>query len=300
MRDILDILAFCTGNHISYVQEGHHHCHQGWVQLHCPWCSGEWTLGFNLEYGNFNCWRCGKKDVWDTIGRLLHTTNRSLVARMVHQFSRGGLPEPLKPKMKRRKRTLAPPLGLGGLGPQHRKYLLGRGYNPDTLEKDWELGGTAHLSKDWSWRVIIPIHNANGETIAYQGRAIKEGVRPKYKMTDDEDCLEDPKTILYGIDKAVGEAVLVVEGVTGVWRIGPGTVGTLGIDWKKAQANKLRGYKRRYILFDPEPKAQQRAEELANWLSYFPGITEIVDGFRTDPGEFSPRLARKVRCSLGL
>jgi hypothetical protein len=91
---------------------------------------------------------------------------------------------------------------------------------------------------------------------------------------------------------------VVVEGAADVWRLGPGAVATLGIDWKSPQAEELRLYPKRFIIYDPEPKAQAKAEELAKWLSSFKGHTEVVSGFKTDPGKFSDRLACKVMKEL--
>jgi hypothetical protein len=119
-------------------------------------------------------------------------------------------------------------------------------------------------------------------------------------MTPDESLPVDPRSLLYGINAVPGNAVVVVEGVTDVWRLGYGAVATLGMDWKVEQADQLRAFERRYILFDPGEKAQGRAEELAEWLSFFPGITEVVDGLRTDPGDFSDTKANRIMQTLGL
>lgn len=189
---------------------------------------------------------------------------------------------------------------MGPLAPQHIKYLRSRNFDPDKLTKLWDLTGTQHLSGEWSWRVIIPVKTASGQVIAYQGRSISPTAKPKYKMSRDEDILEEPQGLLYGLQWATGDDIIIVEGATGVWRLGPGTLATFGIDWKLPQANKLRKYKRRFILFDPEPQAQKRAQELAEWLSYFPGTTEILTGFDTDPGDFTEKQAEEIRQELKL
>jgi len=146
--------------------------------------------------------------------------------------------------------------------------------------------------------VVYPIRNEASEVVAYQGRAISEDTKPKYKMTTDEDCLEDPRTFLYGIDKVPGKTIVIVEGVTDVWALGPGAVGTFGIDWKTEQANKLRQFENRFIMFDPDRQAQRAAQRLAEWLSYYPGNTEIVHGLRTDPGSMSRQERKNIRRRL--
>jgi DNA primase len=181
----------------------------------------------------------------------------------------------------------------------HRWYLRGRGFDPKALEEEWGLLGTQHLSSRWNWRIVIPVQDARGRVVAYQGRTIREGVEPKYRMTDHADIPADPRSLIYGINKTREDGVIIVEGVTGVWRLGPGAVATFGIDWKREQANQLRHFERRFIIYDPEPKAQERALGLARWLGIFPGTTEVVEGFQTDPGDFTPELARKIRRRLG-
>jgi DNA primase len=182
--------------------------------------------------------------------------------------------------------------------PPHSQYLANRGFDATQLAEEWGVLGTNHLGGKWAWRIIIPIHNVRGEVVSYQGRAINETTKPKYRMLENENSLEDPRELVYGLHRVPKNAVVIVEGVTGVWRIGPGTVATFGIDWDRKQAALLRRFQHRFIIFDPEPKAQQRAEELAKVLSLFPGHTELVYGFRTDPGEFPAHTVARIRQNL--
>lgn len=296
---MLDFRRMAQKYHLAYLEEGHHHCHDGWVQVHCPFCAGGrsgWHLGFSLTQGSFNCWRCGGLRFWDVLPVLLRVNSRDL-KEIVDEFQTDKRPEP---KQITRQRTLSPPPDTGPLLGAHRRYLEGRRFDPDALVDTWGILGCGPLGGEWAWRVVMPIQDGDDRIVAYQGRIISEEVKPKYKMEDDEKCLVDPKTLLYGINKVEGNTVLVVEGVPGVWRIGPGTVATFGIDFHKAQANRLRRFKKRFILFDPEALAQKRARQLASHLALFEGETEILSGFQTDPGEFSDRRVQKVRKEIGL
>jgi hypothetical protein len=183
----------------------------------------------------------------------------------------------------------------------HRKYLRKRHYDPNELERKWGLQGTAHLSKDWNWRVVAPIKDAEGRVVAYTGRTLSKKLKPKWKTTSDEDMGCDPKKLIYGIDKVdTDRGVLIVEGPGDVWRMGYGAVALLGIDWKVDQACVLRSIKRRFIMFDPSPVAQKRAEELAYWLSPFPGETEIIYDLKSDPGALPQKEADNIMRTLGL
>jgi hypothetical protein len=115
---------------------------------------------------------------------------------------------------------------------------------------------------------------------------------------DEDLMLQDSRSLLYGIHKATTNRVVVVEGPADVWRIGPGAVATLGISWKVPQACILRQFRYRYILFDPETKAQSKARELADWLAGFSGHTEIIDGLETDPGAMPRKDIAIIRKTL--
>lgn len=297
---MLDIIRLCREKRIPFLESGHHHAHQGWVQLHCPFCTDGnhgWHLGFSLHRGNLNCWRCGSHSAWDWLNRVLRASDRSTVAQVMAEYDNGrrSLPD----KLKARKRSIQPPLNSGPMTEVHRRYLRSRGFIPEKLEREWGLMGTSHLSGEWNWRVVAPVHNGLGEIVAYTGRSIDPEVRPKYKTTDNEDMLVDPKSLVYGLHK-VRDSVLVVEGPADAWRMGPGAVSLLGIDWKLEQALQLKQFKRKFIAFDPEPEAQKRAEELAEWLGLYGGEVEIIDGLGSDPGDLPQGEADKLMKELGI
>lgn len=293
--------SFFKKNHIPIADSGHHHCHQGWIQTHCPFCTDGrhgWHLGFNIERAYFNCWRCGKHSNWDVLTALLHTDDRYAIwqaAQILHNYKIPySAPDPVV-----RKKHVRPPAGTGVMRKQHCLYLRDRGFDPHQLTQEWGLQGTTYTSGIWSWRIIIPIHNEAGHIVAYQGRAINETAKPKYRVTDDAKCTEDPRALLYGMHRIPKDSVVIVEGVADVWRLGPGAIATFGIDWRLEQANLLRQYNNRYILFDPDDKAQGQAERLARWLSYYPGKTEIISDLPTDPGDLSPPVASHLMHELG-
>lgn len=291
--------AFARDHSVPLIESGHHHTHQGWIQTHCPFCASGlhgWHLGFSLERGTFHCWRCGGHSVWDVLRAILRTSRKDLIAQALEKYGDGARVKPKAPKARRK--TLTPIPGVGPLKPQHERYLCQRKFDPAALVKEWGLMGTSHLSGAWNWRVVFPIHNREGHPVAFCGRAIQKEVKPKYKMMDDDDILMDPRALLYGIEK-VEKHVLVVEGPADAWRMGPGAVATLGIDWKLEQALLLRDVPNRFIMFDPEPQAQRRARQLAEWLGVFPGVTEVITDLTSDPGDLPQAEAMSIRKTLG-
>ncbi len=304
----LNIEKFCQAYNVDFVESGHHHCHQGWVQLHCPFCTNGthgFHLGFSLTKGNWNCWRCGGHSSWKVVAAILKTGRNDLIMRAFNECAdKGDLA--FRVQQAREARQLVVPPFLGPLTKRHKDYLRGRGYNATKLAEEWDLKGTRHLSGDWSRRVVAPIQDAKGRIVAYVGRTILKNHKPKYKVSDKDECLVDPKHLIYGIHKARPDGIVIVEGPADVWRLGPGSVALLGIDWKRDQASALRRFRKRFVLFDSRDKklgtvdrnAQKRAARLASYLSVYAGETEIVDGFETDPGDFTDRYAAKVMKEL--
>lgn len=294
---MFNFAALARDHGISVIDQGHKRCHTGWLQTHCPFCGqGDgYHLGFSLTRGNFNCWRCGSLRSIDVIQALVGGTKdhaRSLWSQYNDNLKKTEAPQKRKVISRPRKAKRPPQIGGVVSGSQHMAYLRKRGFTHIDVEL-WEMGATRHLSGQWNWRVVYPIKNMQGQTVAWQGRAIHAKNERKYHMTPDDECLEDPHGLVYGIHLAI-DYVIVVEGVTDVWKMGEGAVATLGQDWTDAQANKLRQFSKRYILFDPEKAAQKRAVRLAEWLSSFPGTTEVITGLAGDPGSLSRKEARQL------
>jgi hypothetical protein len=321
---MIDFAALCRRYNVPVIEDsGHHHATRGWVQTPCPFCdpnASGYHLGYSKDSGALHCWRCDKLDLWDTLAVFTGISDqeklKGIYAEYATERGNAGFQKELK---KVRQKMIQPPSGIcttlrwfygncedpdaknnSTISPYHVRYLGSRNFNHWQLVEEWGIGATAQLGGEWAWRVIIPIRSRDGQTIAYQGRAISPGVKPKYKATDRDLWLEPPEQVLYGIDKIKGDSVIVVEGCPGVWRFGPGAVATLGIGWHQEQADILRHFRNRFICFDPEEKAQRRAEELAEALSIYPGNTEVLSGFKTDPGEFTDEEAIKIKRELGV
>lgn len=296
---MIDFLSLCKGEKIPFMEEGDKHCHEGWIQVHCPFCGdteSDWHLGLNLSFGNTNCWRCGKHSVWEWLKIVLPYSYNQVWKK----YSADKILVKRKETIVRKKNVPPPPRCIS-LKKIHRDYLISRKFNPDKLIETWDLKATTSLSGSWSWRIIAPVRNANYETVAYTGRAISISNPPRWKTTNASEMGIDPHALVYGIEKtnpALG--ILIVEGPSDVWRMGPGAIGLCGTAWTENKAAILSAYQRRFIMFDPEPTAQKKAEELALWLSPFPGETEIITGISTDPGALSQKEANLIMKDLGL
>lgn len=294
-----DFARFASENRVAtFSGRGEsYHVRPGWIGARCPYC-GRNHLGFNVAKGYFRCWACGHVKLTETIA-LLANLDPSRARQMRDEYDQEFRLLPSK-KTAARPRSVPAPLEMGRLGRRHLAYLEEeRGIrHPRTLALEWDLHGTKGSSGDWSWRVVAPIKDAAGRTLAYVGRSVA-GTKPKYRVTDDADCAADPKSFLYGIEKATGDSAVVVEGPGDVWKCGAGFVATLGVDWHREQAEQLRRYERLFVMYDPEPGAQKKARELARWLSMF-RPTEVIGGLPSDPGALDEEKVAEIRKELGL
>ena len=192
------------------------------------------------------------------------------------------------------------PAGTGPLEDRHKKYLIGRGYDPEELEEIWDIRGTGPVGR-YKFRIIAPIY-LDGELVSYQGRDITDKSPLRYKACAQEDEVIDHKEIVYGLDLLEGDTAVIVEGLFDTWRMGPGALATFGTSFTLSQALLIsRSVKRAFLLYDSERAAQIEAEKMANMLVAFKVETEILimEKQGIDPGDLSPKEAREIMKELG-
>ena len=182
----------------------------------------------------------------------------------------------------------------GPLTRRGKDYLSRRGFDPEHLEHEWGLLETGPVSFldhiPYEHRVIIPI-KWDGEVVSFQARDITERSERKYLACPKRREKIHHKDILYGRQEVWqnSEVAIIVEGPTDVWRLGPLSVATLGIEFKMEQVMRLiHSHARRFIVvFDDEPQAQAQANQLVVKLRAMGKVAwlEMVEG---DPGGMKP------------
>lgn len=100
-------------------------------------------------------------------------------------------------------------IGYASSSRSMREFLLKKGFRPTELS---EAGSPDRFFK----RIIFPIRNRMGNTIAFTGRVIDPKLEPKYLNTPDTIIFHKGE-VLYNLDQARGaikqkNAVIVVEG----------------------------------------------------------------------------------------
>ena len=257
---------------------------RGWLQLTCPNCRRQWYLGYQTAYGYFHCWKCGRQDFHNTVKALgfTYADARGLDRR------RQRLPPDLKPTGR-----FIKPAGVEGLHPAHERYLKRRGFKPAEIVRLWGVGGIGPHAPRLRWRLYLPI-SYHGRTVSWTTRAIADNVKLRYISAGLEEEAVPHKNILYGSD-ACRHAVVVCEGPTDAWAIGPGAVATLGVSYSPAQVAEMARYPVRAICFDAEAGAQQRARRLMADLAVFPGTTSNIVLDAKDPATAPRRDIQLIR-----
>lgn len=273
---------------IHYIREGHHHSREGWLQLHCPYCArSNYHLGLNIQGNYFNCWRCGKLPLINTLLKISRQDFKTIKALV------SDLPTALPGKRIKRTGTLRIPSGILPLEdcPKHRRYLRRRGIDWEYLRDEWGVGGIGQHSK-YGWRLFIPI-TLDNEVVSFTTRAIVDGDLRYLSASEDEEAISH-KDILFGEDKCY-HSIAIVEGPFDAFRIGAGATAQLGLAWTPSQLTRMTRYQRRIVCFDAEEGAQKRAQRLCRLLAPFDGETFNVVLDSKDPGEAGKKEVKEIR-----
>lgn len=260
----------------DFIESGHHHCRPGWIQLkQCPWCrSDNYHLGINLDLKFASCWKCGGH----------HLAQVFIKLGIAYKQAQGyftSLDTSEAIKLDRTRGSLKEPPSRKSLLGAHRLYLRTRKFDPDKIQRIWKVQGIG-IAARLAWRIYIPII-LNNEVVSWTTRAIGDRVQQRYISASAEEESMDHKDLIYGRDYC-NHSIVIVEGPTDAWRVGPGAGALFGTAFTPAQVLELADIPYRYICFDSSSIAQARARELAGQLSVFPGETHVVELDAADPG----------------
>jgi len=286
----MDIIRLYQDYGVNYKTEGHKHCRPGWVNTECPFCTGNpgYHLGYNLKGNFFTCWRCGWHPVIPTIAKLIGTSVQE-AKRIVSSYGMY-IPKNEKIELIEQRNEHKLPSGAGPLSRQHKKYLEKRGFDPDKLEREWNLLGTGPVSKldnsDYKHRIIIP-YIWKRQQVSFQSRDITGKSPAKYKACPTNRELIHHKHILYGDERLWGMEGICVEGPIDVWKLGKKAFAVSGIKYTRYQLLEIsRRFKRVFVVFDNESQAISQAEKLAGDLRFL-GVETIRIQVDDDPGNMN-------------
>ena len=293
MKESFDAERFTRDHNITTADYSSKHFREGWINVDCPFCAGNpgQHLGYHIEECYWNCWRCGWHSEVEVVQTLLQITWQEALKIAKTYGSRPHYKE--SSYISNAPASLALPFTAGPLQKRHKRYLRERNFSPRDLKETWGLLGTGIFGA-YKFRIIAPIYH-KGHLVSYQGRDITDRAKLKYKACKAENELIPHKHLLYGLNHAQGHSIVVVEGITDVWRLGPGAVATFGIEWSTEQALLLKDYARVFIMYDfGEAQAIRQAKSLGYTLSGLGVQVELITspGHKGDPATLSNRRAQ--------
>lgn len=268
----------------------------GAVNICCPFCGDHSNHCSGIPAtGQVLCWRCGSH----TLQALLKAVGKQEPRYYLQKYgTRTAKHHRQAPEEKQVAGHCKLPAVEKELNPRAAAYLEARGFDPVWLQYVYDIRSTGPVGR-YKFRIVIPVYY-RGELVSFVCRDYtgRQEIRYMTATRDEEQVCH--KDILYNLDSSPDfpTAVLVVEGITDVWRIGQGCVATFGTTVTPAQVRLLAGLRKPvYILFDAEPEAQQKALQLQNQLLLLGAeayILELPAGV-ADPGELSTEQVEKIR-----
>ena len=287
----MNITQLLNDYNIQFFTEGYKFCRPGWINLDCPFCTGNPGphLGYNLNSDYFNCWRCGGKSIEYTLQSLLKV-NKQIVKEIIKQYQGVNYSQAPDPKIIIRKKAFKLPSNTDSLKISHKKYLEKRGFDSEKLEKQWNLLATGPISKldnvDFKHRLIIPIFWYDKQ-VSFQSRDITDKSKLKYITCSKERELIFHKNILFGDQIHWKETGICVEGLFDVFRFGVNSFATFGIKYTPAQLKLMaKSFKRIPVCFDDDSQATEQANKLVADLR-FRGVESWRIDIKGDPGAMS-------------
>jgi len=292
-----DVITYLEDRGIQFWTSGKN-VTSGWINISCPFpfCQEPSNhLGIS-PHRFFNCWVCGEKGPVTKLIQQLEGCSWTEANTIVSKFQDFTFKH-LKKETQHRTdpdRNILPKEANDDWPQLHLDYLKKRGFNPPSLINKYKLKACYTLGK-YKFRIIVPFFH-KGKIVNFTGLDVTNQAKEPYKHCLNEEAIIPAKSCLYNID-TVDRSVLIVEGVTDVWRIGDGCIASLGIEWTNAQIGLLieKSLERVFVMFDSEPKAVAKAHELGEHLSaIFPSV-EVIELSEGDPCDLDPGTVRKVR-----
>jgi len=289
---------FLSDHHIDYTTTGKH-ARAGWVQIKCPFCSGHsgWHGGFNVEGGFYNCWRCKYHWLPKVISTLLNIpTGQAKGVISKYSIKEGQRYRKGKRDQIRPNKLDSPPL-FPYITDVQRNYLEGRKFNADHLQRVWEIQSTTYTGF-YKHRIFIPI-NFEGSPVSFQ--CLSPYRNPPYLGCEEEKEIIPHKHLVYGFDYAVEKRrCVLVEGVTDVWRLGPGAVACFGTGWTREQVLLItNNFDKVIVLLDSEVPKKDKDRLAHNILAHGCWSVDVVQLVKGDPGDLSDAQAKEMMVDFG-
>jgi len=293
--EYFDIEKYLEARNIEFWTEGKN-VKRGWINIQCLWCSDESNhLGINLDSKGLNCWICPIKGTVLKLIMKIDKCSLKAAESIVNEFSdiQTSIDRSLSSTehlTQRETQIKLPSIAKNRLLSLHRTYLKKRGFNPEYIFNKYNLLCNGPIGQ-YRLRLIVPFY-LKKKLVTFSSMDVSRKARIKY--IHSKSGLLSPKETLYNIDNC-SDVVIVVEGLTDVWKIGDGSCAVMGIQWTVEQLRLLSSFKRVFVLFDSEYKAQESSKRLCSDLSCLVDHVERLELDKDDPGEMSESDIKHLR-----
>jgi DNA primase len=292
--EAFDIKEYLDSRGISYSESGKN-ISSNWIGTACIFCEDNSThLGIHIRTKNISCFRCGVKgSILKYIQEIDHVPMNKAY-QIIEQFQDQSYSYLDQIQRKTTDGEVTLPKGSSKNFPGiFTNYLSSRNFNPAEIIKKYDLY-CCHLIGDFKFRIIAPVIMQR-ELVSYTGRDITNKSNLRYKNYPIEQSKIPIKECLYNID-SVRDKVIIVEGITDVWRMGDECVATFGTQYTRSQIALLTGIKKAFVLYDADAATQ--AEKLANDLSVIISYVEVITLDSGDPADLLPIDAIRLKKSF--
>jgi len=288
----MDIINWLEKEDIEYWEEGKN-ISSGWIGIQCPFCDDSSNhLGISPDRLKFSCWKCGETGGLSKLIKELTRCGWRSAYRLAEEIGQDALGEGYESSSSlaastqdRPEQGILPSSSSSTFPKTHRRYLKRRRFSLKRIKKDYGI-----LAQ--KLRIVIPYY-LDGRIVTYTARDITDKADKKYLACPNRKAIIPIKSTFYNIDRATDKVVLV-EGVTDVWRIGKGSIAASGVIITNEQLLLLseRRIKKVFIVFDED--ASGKADRYANKLSAVTEV-EIIELEKGDPAEQSPEVVSQIR-----
>jgi len=133
----MKIIEILNSLNIQFVTEGHKHCRPGWVNMPCPFCTGNpgQHLGFDMENEFFRCWRCGWHPILETLHQLSGVPHYKIKI-LIREFG-GKTRRTHALRDQTKMKAFRFPSDTHRLSVLHKEYLIKRNFDPEYLNQEW-------------------------------------------------------------------------------------------------------------------------------------------------------------------
>lgn len=308
MYETFDIESYLDAREIEYWTSGKN-VTKGWINILCPFpdCLDPTNHCGISPTRFFSCWACGRKGIVTKLVQTIEGCSWGQANALVEEYQEEISDVVKDIRLIEKTANTGPVLSIihrkyvEPIPEFHKNYLKGRNFNPEQIVSQYKLKAIHDLeTRFWKFRLVAPIF-LNKKIMNLVGIDITNNPdREPYRALSNEDAILPIKQLLYNLDNAKGDSVVLVEGITDVWRGGSGFVASFGnvLTVEQMQLLVSKNFKKYYIFYDAT--AIKNAERVANQFSGLPGEVEIIELSEGDPCDLSEVQVYDLRKELGL